>query len=69
MLVASAQREPRGPQWWRVFAIVLRLASAGGFGLVAVFLFGNVWPILSWLGIGPPVAVIALPIVYRSRRL
>jgi hypothetical protein len=43
----------------RVFAAPLALAVISAFGLVAAFAFGETGYVLSWLGVGAPIAVIA----------
>ena len=43
----------------RVFAAPLALAVISTFGLVAAFAFGETGHVLSWLGVGAPIAVIA----------
>jgi hypothetical protein len=43
----------------RVFAAPLALAAVSTFGLVAAFAFGETGRMLSWLGVGAPIAVIA----------
>jgi hypothetical protein len=42
----------------RVFAAPLALAAISAFGLVAAFAFGETGHVLSWLGVGAPIAVI-----------
>ncbi|WP_407154223.1 hypothetical protein [Bradyrhizobium sp. STM 3557] len=43
----------------RVFAMPLALAAVSAFGLIAAFAFGETGHVLSWLGVGAPIAVIA----------
>jgi hypothetical protein len=43
----------------RVFAAPLVLAAVSAFSLVAAFAFGEAGHVLSWLGVGAPIAVIA----------
>jgi hypothetical protein len=47
------------PSIRRVFGPPLLLAAISAFGLIAAFAFGTAGHVLSWLGVGAPIIVVA----------
>lgn len=53
---------------WQIFAIPILVALASGIGLVTALVGDGVWDVLSWVGLGLPVALSVWHGLYRRRR-
>jgi len=49
--------KPRSSNFWKVFGIPALIALLSAAGLFAALLGDGAWDVLSWLGLGIPVAL------------